>query len=241
MFKFIAFFLALTLNLFAEFDLKLVKTQLLEIDDIYAYIKDDPRIKVHSSGIVMHNFNESKSIIARASVISKENGRAKLEFSVFSSLEQAALPLPDTLPEIGDEVILNFLYDRAAVIAPDKQTYDDIISSYPQIYFTHIDILGAQMIRNAQVAPKRSDLRKFCADNALGILIFALEDRAKFVDCQDFTTLYEIAIAKPSSVQVPFYSRISDYRSDFFDFNAAEIGNFYRYYEALIDLDKVGQ
>ena len=241
MFKFILFFLVLTLNLFADFDFKVVKTQLLKTEDLYAYVKDDPRIKLNSSGIVMHNFDKSKSIIARASVIAKENGMAKLEFSVFSSLEQEALPLPNILPEVGDEVILNFLYDRAAVIAPDKQSYDEIVNSYPQFYFTHIDILGAQMIRNGQVAPKRSDLRKFCADNAVGILIFALEQKAKFVDCQDFKTLYEVPISKPSSVQVPFYSRITDYRSNFFDFNSQEIGNFYRYYEALIDLDRTNR
>ncbi len=239
MFKMVLLSLAFTLSLFADFDFKVIHTRLLEVDDIYAYVKDDPRIQLNSGGIVMHSFNQSKSIIARASVIAKEKGRAKLEFSVFSSLEQESLPLPNVLPEVGDEVILNFLYDRAAVIAPDEQSYEDIIASYPQIYFTHIDILGAQMIRNSQLAPRRSDLRKFCADNALGILIFALEKKAKFVDCQDFKTLYEIPISKPKSVQVPFYSRISGYRSEFFDFNAAEIGNFYRYYEALIDWGKV--
>ena len=102
----------MTLNLFADFDFKVVKTQLLKTEDLYAYVKDDPRIKLNSSGVVMHNFDKSKSIIARASVIAKENGMAKLEFSVFSSLEQEALPLPNILPEVGDEVILNFLYDN---------------------------------------------------------------------------------------------------------------------------------
>lgn len=238
MFKFILVFLIFTLSLFADFDLKVFKTQLLKVDDIYAYVEDNPQIKINSSGVVIHRFNESKSIIARASVVAKENGMAKLEFSVFADLEQEALPLPDVLPEVGDEVILNFLYDRAVVIAPDKESYDQIVRSYPQFYFTHIDILGAQLIRNGQVAPKRSDLRKFCGDNATGILIFVLEQKAKFVDCQDFTTLYEVPVSKPSSVQVPFYSRITDYKASFFDFNAAEIGNFYRYYEALIDLNR---
>lgn len=239
MFKIISILLALSLSVFAEFNLKPVHATLLNVDDIYAYVKDDKEIKLHSSGVVIHKFDNSKSIIARASVISKENGMAKLEFSVFSALSQDALPLPNVLPQVGDEVILNFLYDRAVVIAPNEEIYNEIINDFPQIYFTHVDILGAQLIRTSVLAPKRSDFRKFCADNSIGILVIALEDKAHFVDCQDFNTLYEYKIQKSSSVQVPFYSRIGGYSSSFFDFNSQEIGNYYKYYNALIDLSKV--
>ncbi|BEK36791.1 plasminogen-binding N-terminal domain-containing protein [Campylobacter coli] len=239
MLKFLTFILSLSIGLFAaDLNLKPVKTELLKVEDIYGYIKDSSDIKLNSSGVVIQRFQTSKSIIARASVIAKEKGLAKLKFTVFADLEQDALPLPNVVPQKGDEVVLNFLYDRGLVIAPDEQTYNKLVSSFPEIYFTHIDILGAQLIRSSSLAPKRSDFRKFCADNAVGILIFALEDRAKMVDCQDFSELYELAIAKPSSIQVPFYSRIGGYKSNFFDFNSQEVGNYYRYYDALINLPK---
>ncbi|NHG50172.1 exporting protein [Campylobacter jejuni] len=239
MLKFLTFILSLSIGLFAaDLNLKPVKTELLKVEDIYGYIKDSSDIKLNSSGVVIQRFQTSKSIIARASVIAKEKGLAKLKFSVFANLEQDALPLPNVVPQKGDEVVLNFLYDRGLVIAPDEQTYNKLVSSFPEIYFTHIDILGAQLIRSSSLAPKRSDFRKFCADNAVGILIFALEDKAKIVDCQDFSELYELAIAKPSSIQVPFYSRIGGYKSNFFDFNSQEVGNYYRYYDALINLPK---
>ncbi|HEB9325869.1 TPA: plasminogen-binding N-terminal domain-containing protein [Campylobacter coli] len=239
MLKFLTFILSLSIGLFAaDLNLKPVKTELLKVEDIYGYIKDSSDIKLNSSGVVIQRFQTSKSIIARASVIAKEKGLAKLKFSIFADLEQDALPLPNVVPQKGDEVVLNFLYDRGLVIAPDEQTYNKLVSSFPEIYFTHIDILGAQLIRSSSLAPKRSDFRKFCADNAVGILIFALEDKAKIVDCQDFSELYELAIAKPSSIQVPFYSRIGGYKSNFFDFNSQEVGNYYRYYDALINLPK---
>lgn len=239
MLKFLTFILSLSIGLFAvDLNLKPVKTELLKVEDIYGYIKDSSDIKLNSSGVVIQRFQTSKSIIARASVIAKEKGLAKLKFSVFADLEQDALPLPNVVPQKGDEVVLNFLYDRGLVIAPDEQTYNKLVSSFPEIYFTHIDILGAQLIRSSSLAPKRSDFRKFCADNAVGILIFALEDKAKIVDCQDFSELYELAIAKPSSIQVPFYSRMGGYKSNFFDFNSQEVGNYYRYYDALINLPK---
>ncbi|TKX32770.1 plasminogen-binding N-terminal domain-containing protein [Campylobacter aviculae] len=240
MLKFIAFFLTLSITLFAaSFDLKPIRADLLKVDDVYGYIKDSPEIKINSGGIVIQQFKSSKSIIARASVIAKENGLAKLEFSVFSDLKQDALPLPNVLPKSGDEVVLNFLYDRGVIIAPDETTYNDLVSDFPQIYFTHIDIFGAQLIRTSILAPKRSDFRKFCADNAVGILIFALENKAKIIDCQNFNELYEFPIEKASSVQIPFYSRVSGYKSNFFDFNTQEIGNYYKYYNALIDFSGI--
>lgn len=239
MLKLILALMISSLSLMAEFNLKPLSTPLLKVEDIYGYVKDSENLTLYSSGVVMHRFKESQSIIARAEVIEKKNGIAKLEFSVFDSLAQEALPLPNVLPEVGDEVILNFLYDRGLVIAPDKQSYDFLVQNFPQIYFTHIDILGAQLIRTAGLAPKRSDLRKFCSENAVGVLVFALENKFKIVDCQSFMTLYEEPLSvKPKALQTPFYSRVSGYESNFFDFNEIKMGNFYRYYEALIDLRK---
>ena len=224
------------MNLFADFDLKPVKSELLKVDGPHAYVRDEPGIRLHASGIVSHRFKHSKSIIARVSVIQKENGLAKLEFKVFDSLEQEALPLPNILPEVGDEVLLNFLYDRAVAIAPDRTSHDWLVQKFPSLYFTHIDVLGARLIRANAPAPKRADFRKFCSDNAVGILAFALRDKIKLVDCQDFHVLYEEDVALNSSTQqAPFYSRIEGYRSDFFNINSEEIGDFYRYYETLID------
>lgn len=239
MLRWILLLMISSLSLMAEFNLKPLSTTLLKVEDIYGYVKDNENLVPYSSGVVMYRFKESQSIIARAEVVEKKNGIAKLEFSVFDSLAQDALPLPNVLPQAGDEVILNFLYDRGVVIAPDKQSYDFLTQKFPQIYFTHIDILGAQLIRTGGLAPKRSDLRKFCSENAVGILILVLRDKFKIVDCQSLMTLYEEALnIKPKSLQQPFYSRVGGYERDFFDFNPVQMGNFYRYYETLIDLKK---
>ena len=235
-----SFFVLFILNfsLFAaSFDLKPVKTQLVSVDDIYGYVKDSPEIKLNSSGVVVQSFSTSKTIIARASVVAKENGLAKLEFSVFDTLEQNALPLPNILPQSGDEVILNFLYDRGLIVAPNEEIYNEVLDSLPQIYFTHIDIFGASLIRNSVISPKRSNFRKFCNENAVGVVVFALQEKARIVDCQDFNELFSFEISKASEVNVPFYSRINGYKSSFFDFNSQEIGNYYRYYETLIELN----
>lgn len=243
--KFLLFFFAFFSFLLAEFDFKPVKANILETQDIYAYINDSEEIKLNSSGVVIQNFENSKSIIARATVIEKKEGLAKLELSVFSALEQSALPLPNSTPKIGDEVILNFLYDRALLIAPNEKSYKEITSNLNEFYFTHIDIFGAELIKNNSAAPKISDFRKFCSNNATGIVIFALKDRLVFADCQDFKILKTQNLEQSDETQRPFYSNIQAYRDGIFNFNLNIFGksknkmeDFYSYYENLLEAAK---
>ena len=217
------------------YDFKTIKTPLLKVDDIYGYIKDNDDIKINSSGVVVSKFDDTKSIIARASVIEKKDGMAKLEFRVFDMLEQPALPLPNILPQVGDEVVLNYLYNRAFILAPNEKTYNYIENKLSNMQFTHIDVFGAQLIQDSVISPARSDFRKFCSNNAIGLAIFALKDKAYVVDCQDFKTLYNIDIPNYNEVQIPFYSRVGGYTKKFFDFDSQEIGNYYKYYDFLIN------
>lgn len=216
----------------------LIQTKLEKVDDIYGYIKDDPRILLHSSGIVVHEIDTQKSIIARASVIGRENGLVKLQFKVFDMLAQDAMPLPNVLPQVGDKIVLNYLYDRALIIAPDKSVYDFIAQKLNGIYFLHPDLFGAHMIQEYRQTPRRSDFRSFCSKNAVGLLVVALEKKAEIVDCQDFGKIEEFAIPQAQSLQIPFYSRITGYKSDIFSLNDEAIGNYYVYYEKLISLTR---
>lgn len=216
----------------------LIQTKLEKVEDIYGYIKDDSKILMHSSGIVVHNIKNQKTIVARASVIGRENGFVKLQFKVFDMLTQDAMPLPNVLPEVGDKVVLNYLYDRALIIAPDKKVYDYIAQKFSDLYFLHPDLFGAHMIQEYRQTPRRSDFRSFCSKNAVGLLVVALEKKAELVDCQDFEKIQEIEIPQAQSLQIPFYSRITGYKSDIFSLNDESIGNYYIYYEKLINLTR---
>ncbi|WP_291953088.1 plasminogen-binding N-terminal domain-containing protein [Campylobacter sp.] len=216
----------------------LIQTKLEKVEDIYGYVQDDPKILIHSGGIVVHSIENQDCIVARVSVIERKNGLVKLQFKVFDMLVQNAMPLPNVLPEVGDKVVLNYLYDRALIIAPDKKVYDYIAQKFSNLYFLHPDLFGAHMIQEYRQTPKRSDFRSFCSKNAVGILVIALENKAELVDCQDFEKLQEIEIPQAQSLQIPFYSRISGYKSDIFNLNDEAIGNYYIYYKNLISLTR---
>lgn len=222
------------MNLWA-FDTKVITSRVAQLDKNFIFIKDEPNIVIGASAIVVKQIKNATSIISRASVVAKDGKFAKLELKPFTMLAQKALPELDVKVETGDEVLVNFLYDRALLIAPDEASYKQVVGDLSEIYFIHPDILGAYMVREYKLSPKRTDFSLFCSNNALGLVAFVLKNKVAFVDCQDFTLLFEkplnAQVAKP---QLPFYSNIKSYKKNFFNFAEKRVADYYEYYTQII-------
>ncbi len=234
MLKFFLFFCLISVNLWA-FDTKVITSRVAQLDKNFIFIKDEPNIVIGASAIVVKQIKNATSIISRASVVAKDGKFAKLELKPFTMLAQKALPELDVKVETGDEVLVNFLYDRALLIAPDEASYKQVVGDLSEIYFIHPDILGAYMVREYKLSPKRTDFSLFCSNNALGLVAFVLKNKVAFVDCQDFTLLFEkplnAQVAKP---QLPFYSNIKSYKKNFFNFAEKRVADYYEYYTQII-------
>lgn len=234
MLKFFLFFCLISVNLWA-FDTKVITSRVAQLDKNFIFIKDESNIVIGASAIVVKQIKNATSIISRASVVAKDGKFAKLELKPFTMLVQKALPELDVKVETGDEVLVNFLYDRALLIAPDEASYKQVVGDLSEIYFMHPDILGAYMVREYKLSPKRTDFSLFCSNNALGLVAFVLKNKVAFVDCQDFTLLFEkplnAQVAKP---QLPFYSNIKSYKKNFFNFAEKRVADYYEYYTQII-------
>lgn len=239
MLKFFLFFCLVSVNLWA-FDFKVVESSVERLDGNFIFIKDEPSIVIGAGAIVVKQIKNASSIISRASVVGRQQGLLKLELKEFTMLEQKALPTLDVKVEVGDAVLVNFLYDRALLIAPDEASYKQVQQDLSEVYFMHPDILGAFMVREFKLSPKRKDFALFCSNNALGIVGFVLKNKVKFVDCQDFTTLFEkpLQSALPAKPQTPFYSNITAYRKNVFNVSERRIKDYYDYYERITEAEK---
>ncbi|MCD8212500.1 MAG: plasminogen-binding N-terminal domain-containing protein [Campylobacter sp.] len=223
----------------AEFHLNEYRTPIISIDDDgTATIVDSPEILIGSSGVVMHKFNTESSIVARVSVISKKGGFAKARFEVFDLLAQPALPLPGVAPEVGDTVILNYLYNRSVIVVPNKEIYDEVIAAFPKIIFIHPDIIGAYLSYEYKPNPSRDDFRKMCAQSAAGLIFVAMDGRSVFADCQSFKILKEFQSGEVEYYQLPFYTRVSDIDTVFWKFSSEHINNYDAHYDRLFDEDQ---
>ena len=223
-----------SLSFAAKFDLKPSYNLILSTNESNATILDNDSFIVGSSGVVMHKLNDgSKAIIARAVVTQKKDGYANLRFEVFNELQQSALPRPTILPQAGDEVILNYMYNRSLIITPNKEIYDQIIKSFSHITFIHPDIVAAYLSYEYKPNPSKADFRKMCALNATGLILIALDGEALFADCGSFEILQSFKTGEISYYEVPFYTRIKDIKSPFWKFGA-KIKNYDKYYNKLL-------
>lgn len=212
-------------------------TSLTAVKNGYGVIVDNPDIIVGSSGVVMHTFNNGESsIIARAVVTEKKSNRAIVRFEVFSAIAQPALPVPGVIPESGDKVILNYLYNRSLIVVPNEDIYKQIVSSFPNIDFIHPDIVGAHLNRNNKPNPSRDDFRQICYLNSAGLIFIAMDGVAVFADCGSFDILKKFETADVTNYQVPFYSRIFDIKPAWWKWESSYITDYNKHYKYLLNI-----
>ncbi|MSN96299.1 hypothetical protein F1B92_03675 [Campylobacter sp. FMV-PI01] len=234
---FLSIFLV-TLSASSSFNPKTYETPLINVNDGEGEIIDSANIVLGSSGVVTHSFkNGESSIIARAVVTQKNGTTAKVRFEVFGMLSQPALPVPGILPKVGDKVILNFLYDRALIVVPNKEIYDQVVKFFPHITFIEPDIMGAFLSMNNKPNPNRDDFRELCALNSAGLIFIAMDKEAVFADCGSFEILKKFQSGEVSYYQTPFYSNIKEISTVFWKFDSAYIKDYNEHYRYLLDLE----
>ncbi len=134
--------------------------------------------------------------------------RLKVKFRVYDMLEQDTLPLPKMMPKVGDKIVLNYLYDRALIVAPNYKVYKEIINHFKGITWVHPDILGAYLAKEYKPNPGREVFHEMCKQNSKGVIFFALSEYGYFVDCNNFRVLKKYRSAKIKKAQLPFYTRV---------------------------------
>lgn len=211
------------------------KTHILESAEKTAIIADSSSFVVGSSGIVIHKFDEKTSaIIARVDVISKDNGKATLRFEKFNMLSQTAFPDTGIKPSVGDEVTINYLYNRALIVTPNQNTYREVTKKYDTLTWVHPDVVAAHLAKIYRPNPDKEIFQQACYQNTASLIFFAIKDNGYFVDCHNFNTIATVKITQEETTQLPFYSRIKDIDSSWFSMNSSKITDYNAHYSALL-------
>lgn len=212
------------------------KTNIISINGDTATIHNSKDIVVGSSGIVVHKFaDKSSSIIARVDVINKLGDKATLKFHTYTTLKQTALPIPGIAPKAGDQVILNYLYDRALIVAPNYKVYNEITKHFKNITWVHPDIMGAYLAKHYRPNPDKKIFQEMCKQNVASLIFFALSNEAVFVDCNNFKIVKELKSSSIEKAQLPFYTRVKGIDTSWFDFSSSKMDSYSNYYKRLIN------
>lgn len=224
-------------NLFEEY-----KTTLETVHKNRASIPDSPLISVGSSGIVIHRFDESSStIIARATVLAKDGVKALLDLTPYDALEQNTFPKAEIIPNNGDEVILNYLYNRALIVTPNYKNFKIITDYFTDIDWIHPDILAASLAKAHIPNPDPDKFKEMCTVNLNGLILFNVGEKGYFTDCISFKILKTItlpALEEGDDIILPFYSRVSsNIQQSIFVRKGAEVNDYDAHYKALLGIE----
>lgn len=217
-------------SIFNEFN-----TEILEINGRQATIKNSDNIVVGSSGIVTHTFkNGVSSIVARADVIKRDGDKATIKFKIFKLSKQDAFPKPGILPAVGDKVTLNYLYDRALIVAPNYNIYNEVTKHFNEIEWIHPDIVAAYLAKIYRPNPDRKVFQKICQLNSTSLIFFALNDNGYFVDCNNFKTVKTVKTGRIKKAQAPFFTRVKGIETSWINWSSSYISDYDSYYRNVI-------
>lgn len=218
------------------------KTTLDTVHKNMATIADSPKIEIGASGIVVHRFGEqSSTILAKATVLAKDGIKALLELTPYDALEQNTFPKAELIPTSGDEVKLNYLYNRALIITPNYDYYKTVVNYFNIFDWIHPDIVAAHLAKESIPNPDRKKFLEICNKNLAGLVFFGVDEKGYFVDCASFTILKTVSLPEQdeeSEIILPFYSRISsNIRDSWFVLNGAKVNNYELHYKALLGIE----
>ncbi len=217
-------------SIFSEFN-----TEVLKINGRNAIIENSDDIVLGSSGIVTHTFkNGISTIVARADVIKKDGDKATIRFGVYKLSTQVAFPKPGILPEVGDKVTLNYLYNRALIVAPNYKVYKEVTKHFKKVNWVHPDIVAAYLAKIFRPNPDKKVFQKVCEVNSTGLIFFALNNNGYFVDCNNFKTVKEVKTGHIKKAQVPFYSRVKNISTSWIKWSSSQISDYDSHYKRVI-------
>jgi hypothetical protein len=206
-----------------------------------ATIDDSPLIVVGSSGIVMHRFsNSQETIIARATVLAKDGISALVELKPYDALAQNTFPKLAIVPKSGDEIRLNYLYDRSLIIAPTYEGYKKITDFFTKINWVHPDVSAAYLAKKYTPNPSIKDFNDLCSINLTGLIMFNIEKNGYFVDCASFKVVKTFSLQNTNDEEqpiTPFYSRISNnIQTSPLTIGKKDIKDYNSYYKQLLGI-----
>lgn len=239
---FIPIFLSTLTLLSADTNFSPYSTTISKIENkSIIYIDESKDFSVGSSGVILRIFDDRhRTIIASVEVIEKNGSSATLKYKNFSALSQDALPQYNISPKKGDTVVLNYLYNRALVIAPNEKSFDYIVKTHDKFSFVHPDIFASTLAKEYSPAPTKDDFKKECTEDSFALLFFAIEESGYFVDCNSFKVLHKVDLPKDlkDAKQItPFYHRLKEIKGRVFGLMGGKgIIDYDSYYKKLLGI-----
>ena len=233
--RLILLFILSSLSLFAITN-TLLHTKIVSINSNEITASYIEGAQVGMFGAIVHSFDATHSTaLSWVEVQSIESDTMHLSTSAILALEQSALPSGTWTPEIGDEIILGYNYQRALLIAPSSSIYKKITNYHKERSWIHPDIFATNLSALGHPTPLKEDFSATCRSNNIGIVSFMFDKSIISVDCQSFKILENKSTSiVQEDAQLPFYTRVPNIIANWFGDGSDEMQAYSPYYIELL-------
>jgi len=195
-------------------------------------------LKIGQSGIVVHNFSNSKSIIiTKASVISSDENKSVIKFIHTDILKQDSVVNTNLKAKNGDDFVLNHLYKVSLLITPNYDAYRGINYAYSN-NFIDSELFAGYLKVNTTPIPTQEDFQEFMQKNNIGTLYIVIDKNLYILDALTFKILQTRKLKLSNTkTTVPFFTNVEDIKTSVFNwFGDQKIDDYNKYYSKLIGL-----
>jgi len=176
------------------------------------------------SGVIIHAYNNGLTAITSRLIQTTSNGEA----SIFAedSIHHDELPTIKTPVQQGDKVIGGYLYDNVLVLAPDADTYANIVKSYNKTWI-HPDLFALYLSVEGDDKVTKENLAAFASKYQVGLIYIVRKNSAILLDPISGKIVAQKSMSNlPAQGQFPFYMRFEKLESGWFGSDV--VGNYYK-------------
>jgi hypothetical protein len=128
------------------------------------------------------------------------------------------------------------MYNSSLLIVPNYEASQKIKELYPNQKFLNPDIFAAHLKITSLPVPTFRDIQSFCKSYNIGTIFIVVNNQLHIIDTNSLQTLNKTKLAiKDDTTQSPFFTKITDIKTDIFDFGADKITNYNDFYLELIN------
>lgn len=233
----IIFLITLSINiLLANIDLSMQISKIYDIKTDTAKISI-PNLEIGQSGVVVHQTNNNKFILAQATVTKSNSLDSTITFIQKDILVQNVIPTSKLKPSVGDKFILNHLYQTSLLIVPNLKSKKKILSLYKSQNFLSEDFFASYLKLISQPVPTKKNITDFTNKQQIGTIFLVIKNKLYIVDALSFKILDTIEIEiNDKTTKKPFLTKIDEITRGFLDFGPKNIGDYNKYYSKLLGI-----
>ncbi len=177
------------------------------------------------SGIVIHNYSNGLSAITHATV---SQGESRASILPYEAIVHENIPNIQTAVKEGDKVIFGNFYNNVLVIAPNRDVYRNITTTYKKTWI-HPDTYALDFIQEDEKYLTYKSLKKFAQRNQVGLVLIVLSNRILILDPISQKNLGSLPIqVNQNNAMAPFYARFKEMDISTFGFSDNEYTPYFK-------------